>query len=53
MADGLAHPGVIALPLRDGPRVRTRLVWHSQPNNPIVDALLELAAVWTRDGGRT
>ena len=24
MADGLAHPGVIALPLRDGPHVRTR-----------------------------
>src|SRR4051812_3913127 len=24
IADGLAHPGVIALPLRDGPHVRTR-----------------------------
>jgi DNA-binding transcriptional LysR family regulator len=53
MADGLAHPGVIALPLRDGPPVRTRLVWHSHPNNPIVDALLDLATAWTRDGRET
>jgi DNA-binding transcriptional LysR family regulator len=50
MADGLAHPGVITLPLRDGPPVRTRLVWHSQRDDPIVDALLELASAWTRDG---
>jgi DNA-binding transcriptional LysR family regulator len=53
MADGLAHPGVIALPLRDGPHVRTRLVWHSHHDNPIVDALLDLATAWTRDGRRT
>ena len=50
MADGLAHPGVIALPLRDGPHIRTRLVWHSHPDDPIVDALLDLATAWTRDG---
>jgi DNA-binding transcriptional LysR family regulator len=50
MADGLAHPGVIALPLRDGPYVRTRLVWHDLPRRAIVNALLELAAAWTRDG---
>jgi DNA-binding transcriptional LysR family regulator len=53
MADGLAHPGVIALPLRDGPHVRTRLVWHSHHDNPIVDALLDLATAWTGDGRRT
>ena len=53
IADGLAHPGVIALPLRDGPHVRTRLVWHSGRDNPIVDALLDLATAWTRDGRRT
>jgi DNA-binding transcriptional LysR family regulator len=53
MADGLAHPGVIALPLRDGPPVRTRLVWHSDADDPIVDALVELATVWTRGGRRT
>ena len=53
MADGLANPGVIALPLRDGPHVRTRLVWHSHTDNPIVDALLDLATAWTRDGRRT
>ncbi|WP_028067337.1 LysR family transcriptional regulator substrate-binding protein [Solirubrobacter soli] len=53
MADGLAHPGVIALPLCDGPQVRTRLVCHSHPDNPIVDALLDLVTAWTRDGRRT
>lgn len=50
MCDGLAHPGVIALPLRDGPPVRTRLVWHSNHDNPILEALLDLATAWTRDG---
>ena len=53
MADGLAHPGVIALPLRDGPPVRTRLVWHSNHGNPILDALLGLATAWTRNGRPT
>jgi DNA-binding transcriptional LysR family regulator len=53
IADGLAHPGVIALPLRDAPHVRTRLVWHSHTDNPIVDALVDLATAWTRDGRRT
>jgi DNA-binding transcriptional LysR family regulator len=52
MADGLAHPGVIALPLRDGPHVRTRLVWDSHRDNPLVDALLDLATAWTRNGRR-
>jgi DNA-binding transcriptional LysR family regulator len=52
MANGLAHPGVIALPLRDGPPVRTRLVAHSHPHNPLVDALFDLATAWTRDGRR-
>ena len=53
IADGLAHPGVIALPLRDGPPVRTRLVMRSNDDNPIVDALLDLATAWTRDGRPT
>jgi DNA-binding transcriptional LysR family regulator len=52
MADGLAHPGVIALPLVDAPPVRTRLVWHHRPDDPIIDALLDLATAWTRDGRR-
>jgi len=50
MADGLPHPGVIALPLRDGPAVRTRLLSHSHADNRLVDALLDLAAAWTGDG---
>jgi DNA-binding transcriptional LysR family regulator len=53
--DGLAHPGVIAVPLVDGPRVATRLVWRSGDDRPIVRALLGLARAWTgerrRNGG--
>jgi len=48
LADGLPHPGVVALALRDGPPVHTRLVWRSADENPIVDALVGLAEVWTR-----
>jgi DNA-binding transcriptional LysR family regulator len=50
MADGLPHPGVVALPLRDGPLVHTRLVWRSGDENPIIDALVGLAEAWTRKG---
>jgi DNA-binding transcriptional LysR family regulator len=52
MVDGLPHPGVIALPLIDGPPVRTRLVWRSHSDDPDVDALVDLATVWTRDRRR-
>jgi DNA-binding transcriptional LysR family regulator len=45
---GLAHPGVVALPLRDGPMVTTRLVWHAADDNPFVHALVNLAGAWTR-----
>ena len=43
VAAGLTHPGVIALPLRDGPQVRTRLLWRSDDDNPIIDWLVDLA----------
>jgi DNA-binding transcriptional LysR family regulator len=53
--DGLAHPGVIAVRLVDGPRVTTRLVWRSDDDLPIVRAFLDLARAWTgerhRNGG--
>jgi DNA-binding transcriptional LysR family regulator len=48
LASGIAHPGVIALALRDGPRVRTRLVWRSEPYDPLVADLADLAAAWAR-----
>jgi DNA-binding transcriptional LysR family regulator len=51
-ADGLAHPGVIAFSLVDGPRVATRLVWRSDDDKPIVRALLDLARAWTGDRRR-
>jgi DNA-binding transcriptional LysR family regulator len=49
-ASGLAHPGVVALPLSDGPQVRTRLLWRSDDDNPIISSLVDLATAWTRVG---
>jgi DNA-binding transcriptional LysR family regulator len=50
-ASGLEHPGVVALPLGDGPRVATRLIWRSEDNSPAVRYLVELATAWSSDGG--
>jgi len=47
----LPHPGVLAIPLTDGPPVATRLVWRSGDPNPIVRSLIELAAAMTTNGG--
>ena len=41
-----APPGLVSAALRDGPSVATRLVWRSNDDNPIVRALIELAAAW-------
>jgi DNA-binding transcriptional LysR family regulator len=51
-ATGFAHPGVIAVPLIDGPPVRTRLVWRSEDQDPIIDSLIGLAEDMTRELGR-
>jgi DNA-binding transcriptional LysR family regulator len=54
MGDGLPHPGVITIPLLDGPPVHTRLVWRSGDRNANVRALVDLAAAWSAlrpDGG--
>jgi hypothetical protein len=47
MAGGLAHPGVISLPLSDGPAITTRLVWRSDAENPLVHTLIDLARALT------
>jgi DNA-binding transcriptional LysR family regulator len=49
--DGLAHPGVIAVPLVDGPSVAARLVWRSDDDRPIVRGLVDLACAWTGGQG--
>jgi DNA-binding transcriptional LysR family regulator len=49
VADGLAHPGVIALPLGNAPLVHTRLLWRAEQESPGVWSLIELAAAWTHD----
>ena len=53
VADGLAHPGVVALPLENGPPVTTDLVWRSGDDDPDVSALVDLAAAWTRNDRRS
>jgi DNA-binding transcriptional LysR family regulator len=54
LADGVAHPGVVAAPLSDGPSVPTCLVWRSDEENAAVHALIELATAMSgtrRDNG--
>ena len=46
MASALTHPGVVAVPLVDGPPVETRLVWRTADENPMVHALVDLADAW-------
>jgi DNA-binding transcriptional LysR family regulator len=43
LADGLPHPGIIWLPLIDGPMVATRLVWRADDTSPAVRALVDIA----------
>jgi DNA-binding transcriptional LysR family regulator len=43
LADGLPHPGVIWLPLIDGPMVATRLVWRADDANPLIRTLVDIA----------
>jgi DNA-binding transcriptional LysR family regulator len=50
MAAGLAHPGVVALPLVDGPLVETALVWRAGERHPLVGALVDVAAAMTLAG---
>jgi hypothetical protein len=47
VASGLSHPGVVALPLNDGPRVETRLVWNADDDRPVIRSLAALATAWT------
>jgi DNA-binding transcriptional LysR family regulator len=49
VASGLAHPGVVAVPLKDGPTVTTCMVWRDNEENPVVLRLVELATAWARD----
>ena len=51
VADGLTHPGVIALPLRDAPHAETRLLWGSDATSGAVGSLVELASAWRRERG--
>ncbi len=43
LADGLPHPGVIALPLADGPAITTRLVWRTEEPGRVVRHLIDIA----------
>jgi hypothetical protein len=45
----MPHPGVITVPLTDGPSVVTRLVWRSDDENPLLRCLVDLASDMTCD----
>jgi DNA-binding transcriptional LysR family regulator len=47
VAHGVPHPGVIGLPLRDGPLVATKLAWREADERPVVRGLVELARLHT------
>jgi DNA-binding transcriptional LysR family regulator len=51
MSLGLPHPGIVTLPLRDGPLVETKLVWRVGDENPMIAALVDLARAWTGSDG--
>jgi DNA-binding transcriptional LysR family regulator len=53
IAHGLAHPGVVALPLVGGPSVATRLVWRTEAEHPALGCLIDLALAMTTDVGRS
>jgi hypothetical protein len=43
LADALPHPGLVSVPLIDGPAVRTRLVWRPEDDNRDIEHLLDIA----------
>ena len=43
LADGLPHPGMIWLPLIDGPKATTRLVWRGGDANSMIRTLVDIA----------
>jgi DNA-binding transcriptional LysR family regulator len=47
VADGLPHPGVVTIPLIDGPPVETCLVWRADDDRRAVTGLVDLARAWT------
>lgn len=47
LAGGLPHPGVVTIPLLDGPSVTTRLVWHAHEPSLVVRSLVALARAMT------
>jgi DNA-binding transcriptional LysR family regulator len=53
IANGLAHPGVVALPLVGGPSVPTRLVWRAEAEHPALGHLIDLALAMKMDVGRS
>jgi DNA-binding transcriptional LysR family regulator len=47
LAGGLPHPGVVTVPLLDGPSVSTRLVWHAHEPSLVVRSFVALARAMT------
>lgn len=43
MAEFFPHPGIVAVPLTDAAPASLALVWHTEHENPLVDALVRIA----------
>jgi DNA-binding transcriptional LysR family regulator len=43
----MPHPGIVAVPLRDGPAVATYLVWHRDDERSPVRSLVQLGRAWS------
>jgi DNA-binding transcriptional LysR family regulator len=49
IADGLAHPGVVAVPVIGAPPVPTCLVWRSGADDPVIGSLIDLGRDMARE----
>jgi DNA-binding transcriptional LysR family regulator len=49
LASALPHPGIVTIPLTDGPPVATRLVWRTEEPRPVVRSLVGIARDMVRD----
>ena len=47
LAECIAHPGILVVPLADGRMIETCLVWRAENDRGIIAALVDLARAWS------
>jgi DNA-binding transcriptional LysR family regulator len=52
MAEGFAHPGIVGVPVVDAGPASLALVWRTNQENPLVDALVRIAEAEVDGGDR-